>query len=746
MTDDLIGKQLANFRIDRVLGRGGMGLIYVGHDVKLDRPVAIKVIDGRYRQVPSYAERFVREARAIATWRHENIVQIYYADDTDNLYYFVMEYIDGVDLSKVLAQYTSTNSLLPHSAVMHIARSLASALDYAHKKGVIHRDIKPSNVMVAHDQRVVLMDFGLALDTQLGSQGEVFGTAHYIAPEQARRSADAIPQSDLYALGVMLYELLTGSVPFDDPSATSVALQHITQSPPPPQEKNPKLNNATAAVLLQALAKAPAERFQTGAEMIAALEQALGITGSHQLAANANAAPGVRPPSQPGALGFATFDPEKPLEGQYLDGYRVEALLGRGGMANIFRGVDVRLNRTVAIKVIDTPFRNDQSYAERFNREAQAIAQLEHPNIVRLYHYGDSYGLLYMVMEYIEGDNLHKVIEQVRTSAQEWTPRTLCRMIREVCAALDYAHSKGVIHRDVKPSNIMINKDGRAILADFGLALLTEVGTRGEIFGSPHYVAPEQAISSAKVVAQTDLYSLGVILYELWTGQVPFDDADPLAIAMLHMAEPPKAPRSINPAISAQLEAVILKMLAKDPAERFPSGLDLAEALEAALGISSTGTGEYVRSQITPVLDQAVNAPSTPAISNPTPPVVASEPKTPTTPTAPKTASQPIPNVIAAESVPTPPTPAPKYEKAPSEPTKRRVQPLPPTPAAVAKAPEPTSAPTMPMPPADNTIREAPAPRLYTNRQQRSNLLMMLIGGIILITFIVIIWQLMSMM
>ncbi len=183
MTDDpLIGQQLANFRVDRVLGRGGMGQIYIGQDVKLERPVAIKVIDTRFRANPSYAERFVREARAVATWRHDSIIQIFYADDTDGLYYFVMEYIAGKDLSQILAAHTANHTLLPHGAVLQIGRAIASALDYAHSKGVIHRDVKPSNVMVAEDQRVVLMDFGLALDMQAGSAGEVFGTAHYIAP------------------------------------------------------------------------------------------------------------------------------------------------------------------------------------------------------------------------------------------------------------------------------------------------------------------------------------------------------------------------------------------------------------------------------------------------------------------------------------------------------------------------------------------------------------------------------------
>jgi serine/threonine protein kinase len=276
MADDpLIGRHLANFRIERLLGRGGMAQVYFGHDVKLRRPVAIKLIDARYRGDVTYAERFVREAQTVATWRHENILQVYYADEQDGLYYFVMEYIDGPDLSRLLADYADEGALMPHADVARIGSAVASALDYAHSQGVIHRDVKPSNVMIASDGRVALADFGLAMDVEQGSLGEIFGTPHYIAPEQARRSADAVPQSDLYSLGVMLYEMLTGAVPFDDPSPTSLALQHLTVPPPPPREINPNLSAETEAVLLKALNKSPRDRYQSGGALMDALEHGL---------------------------------------------------------------------------------------------------------------------------------------------------------------------------------------------------------------------------------------------------------------------------------------------------------------------------------------------------------------------------------------------------------------------------------------------------------------------------------------
>lgn len=305
--DSLIGLQLANFRLERVLGRGGMAQVYYGWDVKLQRPVAVKVIDARFRDNPAYAKRFVREAQAVAAWRHENIAQIYYADEKDDLYFFAMEYVDGLDLGQLLTIYAAKGELMPQADVLRIGQAVASALDYAHAKSVIHRDVKPSNVIIARDGRVVLTDFGLALDVQQGSVGEVFGSAHYIAPEQARRSSDATPQSDLYSLGILLYEMLTGIVPFDDPSPTAVALQHITQPPPLPRVINPNLNNELEATLLKALSKSPKERFQTGADLIASLEH--GLKAGPAMTQSAPLPPlpaGMKLPAQPAQLSRTT--------------------------------------------------------------------------------------------------------------------------------------------------------------------------------------------------------------------------------------------------------------------------------------------------------------------------------------------------------------------------------------------------------------------------------------------------------
>ncbi len=277
MPDSLIGKQLGDYLIRDLLGRGGMARVYTGYDARLDRLAAVKVINNDFNEADraEYFERFQREARAIARLNHPNIVGVYQFGQYEDSYYMAMVFVEGRDLRQILREYTDRRETIPLTDVLNIVRGIGSALDYAHSRGVIHRDVKPSNIMLNKENRAILTDFGLALSATEGTLGETFGSAHYIAPEQAVSSAKAVPQSDLYSLGICLYEMLTGKVPFDDPSAMSVALKHLQDPPPPLNTHNATLSGAIERVVMRVLDKDPARRHRSGVELIDALENAV---------------------------------------------------------------------------------------------------------------------------------------------------------------------------------------------------------------------------------------------------------------------------------------------------------------------------------------------------------------------------------------------------------------------------------------------------------------------------------------
>ncbi len=280
-----------------------------------------------------------------------------------------------------------------------------------------------------------------------------------------------------------------------------------------------------------------------------------------------------------------------PIIGKKLGDYLIVDILGQGGMARVYRGLDKKLNRYAAVKVIDaSSIREDEAeYKKRFQGEARAVARLNHPNIVGIYQFDQVDTLYYMAMSFIEGRDLRSIIKTHDRNGSRMSGTEVRNIIRDIGAALDYAHSEGVIHRDIKPSNIMVTSSGKAILTDFGLALSVPEGTIGNTFGSAHYVAPEQAVNSAQAVAQSDIYSLGIVLFEMLTNRVPFDDPSAMAVAMKHLTDPPPPPSKINPSLSPQIDRVVIQALDKDPKKRYGSCAEMLKALEKALGMYDEG-------------------------------------------------------------------------------------------------------------------------------------------------------------
>jgi eukaryotic-like serine/threonine-protein kinase len=278
--------------------------------------------------------------------------------------------------------------------------------------------------------------------------------------------------------------------------------------------------------------------------------------------------------------------------GAVVDGrYRVLAKIGGGGMADVWLAEDAHLQRRIALKVLHRRFAQDREFVMRFQREAESAAGLQHPNIVSVFDRGDYEGTYYIAMQYIEGPTLKQLIDSGITLEQA------VAVIRQVLQAAGYAHRQGIVHRDLKPQNVLVDPEGKAVVTDFGIARagVSEITQTGSVMGTPHYLSPEQA-QGFEVTAVSDLYSVGVMLYEALTGRVPFEGESAVAVAMKQVSQMPQRPSSIQPRVTPALDAVVMRALEKDPGQRFQSADAFIAALDQAMrepGGAGRGTTSF---------------------------------------------------------------------------------------------------------------------------------------------------------
>jgi len=545
-----------------------MAVVYRAWNLRLKRLEAVKVIAHELVRDKSFRERFERETEIAANIDHPHVVTLYDSGEgPDGQLFLAMRYVDGTTLDRLI---NDRGALEPALAATLISQ-VASALDAAHVQGLVHRDVKPANILISGGEghyHAYLADFGLAKrvssETLLTTAGLMVGTIDYMAPEQAQGRAVDL-RADVYALGATLFKALTGQVPYPREQEVARLFAKLREPLPIVSQVAANVPPAFDPVIARAMSQDPAERYP-----------AAGDLGRAALAA-------ASPRTQ---SAVRTIGP-----GVMLGDLLLEAVAGEGGMGVVYRAKQVKLDRTVAVKVMSREVVEDPAFRAQFERECQIAASIDHPNVIPIYSAGDANGVLYVVMRFISGGSLK---EALFADGRLETERAV-EVIEQVASALDVAHGRGLVHRDIKPSNVLIDEQtGRVLLTDFGLAKAVSDSeiTVGGVLGTARYMAPERSEGSVLDDVRGDIYSLGCVLWDLLGGTERID--------LSTVADVPPA-----------LADVVTRSVALEPTARYGTAGELAQAARSALsgqveGAPSQSEVDQLRAgrSVAPVVDE----------------------------------------------------------------------------------------------------------------------------------------------
>ncbi len=615
----------------KLLARGGMGDVYLAATTGIEgaeRPIVVKTIRRDHIHDGSFLARFLDEARVQAQLNHPGVAQVLEAStDESGEPYTVVEYVEGRSLADVRQRAVQTGIALDWPDAVAIVIEVAQALSHVHERsgadgtplGIVHRDLSPQNVMVGYAGEVKLIDFGTARGHNRRCHtvaGVVFAKPGYVAPEVARQQVGD-GRIDLYAVGVMLWELCAGKRflvgdaqrHMENVASGRAEVARLNQTRKIPSELDDIIQNLCA--------NDPDHRYASAAVAVRDLGRLLTQTppstsGERSVRARVSSLMKTLWPHEPArsraefakllkqgrALRRETMTPpssslmqmqaEQMTDLACLSGtpYRLGRKIGEGSSGEVYEAEHTELGRKYAVKILSPAHTAAEDAIARFRREARAVARLSHPNLVALHDFGKALdGRVFLVMELLSGTTLDTYCEKGLSI------QAALRIAVEATWALEAAHAAGLVHRDLKPQNLFITKNGELKLLDFGVAMTlaephSDKKHRGfAVFGTPEYMAPEQAAGDP-VDARCDLYALGCVLYELVTGSRPFGGS-PVVVMGLQLRELPERPclRAPERHIPREVEALIMKALEKDREHRFASARAMRDALEQALTV-----------------------------------------------------------------------------------------------------------------------------------------------------------------
>jgi serine/threonine protein kinase len=663
---DLLHQTIADYQIEALIAQADTGIIYRARHTASHELCALKIVHPAIAQDPAFRAAFRQQAAAIRALRHPHIVAVAAAGVEGGRCYLAAEWLPDGTLHDLLARRAEPDSPWSQPLALDLVRQAAEALDFAHAQGFVHGNITPGNLLLdnrspsAAGHRLKVADFGLAwlaIHRDGAEQASADALTYAMAPERCQ-GLDIDGRADLYALGVILYEIATGRPPFEARTLDAAVYRHVYTQPAAPHQLAPDTPPELETIILRCLAKDPADRFPRAADLAAALAEVLrgmpapAITlavadepaeaaalvasnGAHPGAAYTNGAGHtsvvdlVVVSSRPPAVGSSTANRPLPaagcqlptdepgnadasqnalihtppaapdyvpedMIGQTVAEYQLEAYLGESETGYVYRARHAASQELSALKLASPALVRDPSFWNGFDQQAAAIRALRHPHIAAVAAAGVDADRCYIASEWLPDGTLRNLLQRRNDAGAPWSLPLALDLVRQAAEALDFAHAQGFVHGSIKPNNLLLTQQnsGQAgaahtlKIADFGLAWLAihreDAAEQAWADTLIYAMAPERC-QGLDIDGRADLYALGVILYEIATGSPPFEARTLDAAVYRHVYTQPVAPRRLAPSLPAELETIILRCLAKDPADRFPRAADLAAALQALL-------------------------------------------------------------------------------------------------------------------------------------------------------------------
>ncbi|MBC8392574.1 MAG: protein kinase [Deltaproteobacteria bacterium] len=589
-----VGDKLGDYEILSSLGKGGFGNVWKARSWD-DKPVAVKVLNPQVLENEKVVRKFFHEASILSMLDHPNICRFIEFFPDGNNYCLAMEFIEGDELKKIIQQQEDP---IPIDQAYEIAMQTLDVFQYMYEHGILYRDICPANIMIDRDGIPKIFDFSIGKLPQTVSHDTASSMLriHYCPPERFDPKRVVDVRSDIYSLGLVFYEMFTGRRPFNATETSQIMFCHLNEIPEPPSSWGGGLSPDIDKAILKALEKDPDDRFNDFMEF----KKAIDPTGTYL-------------PKTPRAIGPADAAPVLYVKnttlmtsgeandideefirsfadritaqarstglpiGERIGDYEIVRNLGSGGFARVWQAHSSE-GKTVAIKALNPQVLENEKVVRKFFHEASILSMLDHPNICRFIEFFPDGYRYCLAMEYIDGVSLKEVVKEY---AKPLPMEFAYRIAGQLLGAFQYAYEKRVLHRDINPTNILIDKNRDAKITDFIIGKLPRTASHDTAASmlTVHYVPPERFDPSKEVDVRSDIYSLGLVFYEMFAGRRPFNATETSQIMFCHLNEIPDPPSVYANEIPPDVSDAISRALEKYPDDRFNNFDEFAEAM-----------------------------------------------------------------------------------------------------------------------------------------------------------------------